>query len=110
MAKKTNNSDDSYVSAVQPIVDDAMRTDNMGPIIRQCVCDHKPLNDEIQKTVVETIQRNPDAKTAIDEVVAQNKALKQNKIIGNIVAGVIGGGALLLLQWVFSLIGGGNGS
>ena len=89
--------DDEYRDAIQPVVDEAMEAHNLAPaiktainenkplndslqnIFKNAIKDNKPLNDELQNIVIKTICNNKDAQAALDEVVANNKAIKDSK-------------------------------
>lgn len=90
--QKTNSraNDDRYASAVQPVVDEAMRIDNIAPIIQKAICENKPLNDELHAVVTEAVIKNPDTKEAIDQIISQNRSVKRDKLLVGVLSAVSG--------------------
>ena len=77
--KKTNRQDDQYKQSIKPFVDEAMEAHNLAPAIKTAITENKPLNDELQRVIVEAVQRNPDVKSALDKVVSENEAIKKSR-------------------------------
>lgn len=75
---KSKASDDEYREAVQPFVDEAMAPHNLAPAIKIAITENKPLNDALQDVMVETVNRNPDMKKALDKAISENKAIKDS--------------------------------
>lgn len=61
--------DDEYKDAIQPVIDDNMRTDVLGPRFCKVLTEHTPAQDALVKLVADSISKEPAIKKAVEEVV-----------------------------------------
>lgn len=97
---KTKVQEDEYTLAVRPVVDEAMQAHNLAPAIKNAIVENLPLNEELQKVIVKTMQRNPDAKEAIDKIVTENRQVKRDKLVVgaiSVVATAVVGGVITFI-------------
>lgn len=79
-SSNVSGQDNDYKSALQPIVDEAMLPHNLAPAIATAITENKPLNDELQNVIKESIERNPDVKQALDKAISDSNAIKKSKL------------------------------
>lgn len=90
--------DDEYKDAIQPVVDDRMRTDILGPHFCRVLKDHKPASEDIVALVAEEAIADPKLKKAIKDVVDErNRETKMQWF--NRALGVMGTILLALAIW-----------
>lgn len=90
--------DEEYKSAIQPVVDNQMRTDILGPHFCRVLKDHKPASEDIVALIAKQIDANPELKTAIKSVVKEHN--KETKIrFYDRVAGALSAIVLALIIW-----------
>jgi hypothetical protein len=90
--------DEQYKKATKPLIDDAMRTDTLGPNLSRVLSDHKPVNDQLRILVAEAIKDSPHVKEALKEFMSdydtKRKGIWADRvkwlIIGAIISGIIG--------------------
>lgn len=84
MTTKSNGTKDfdasELVSAAKNVVDDAMAAHNLAPAIKTALTENKPLNDELQKIIKESIERNPEVQKALDKAISDSNAIKKSKM------------------------------
>lgn len=68
------------VSAAKNVVNDAMAAHNLAPAIKTAITENKPLNDELQAVIKESIERNPEVQKALDEAITNSNAIKKSKM------------------------------
>lgn len=68
------------VSVAKNVVNDAMAAHNLAPAIKTAITENKPLNDALQGVMVETVERNPEMKAALDKSIAESNAIKKSKM------------------------------
>ena len=71
---------DDYKEALQPIVEEALAPHNLSPSIKAAITENKPLNDAIQDVIKESIERNPDIKSALEKAISESNAIKKSKM------------------------------
>ena len=69
--------DDEYKEAIQPVVDDSMRTDVLGPHFCRILKDHRPVSEDIVKLVSKEVVNNPELKKSIKTVVDERNVEKK---------------------------------
>lgn len=67
MTNPTTDEEDEYKKATRTVVDDAMRTDILGPNMLRVLKDHKPVNDLLNQVIGEAISSNTDVKSALNK-------------------------------------------
>lgn len=101
MAGETPNTtpivvDAEYKDAIQPVVDNNMRTDILGPHFCRVLKDHTPAREDVVALITKEIGSDPALKTAVKAIVTEhNKETKMRFFdwaigaIGVIIIGVI---------------------
>src|SRR5260370_27240157 len=96
--------DEAYKQATRAVVDDAFRTDILGPKICAVLTNHTPASDKIRELIAKAIVQEPKVKKAIEDVVegldTKRKSRLMDKGIGALwgAVGVIITG--LMLYWI----------
>lgn len=103
MVKKTVD-DDEYKKATKPLIDDAMRTDALGPNFRKVLRDYKPANDEVQRVLAEGIKSNPEVKNALSAFIKEHDAKRKGLWVGRIVWLILGAGAVGVVTLVVNYL------
>ncbi|MBU6389523.1 hypothetical protein KGQ71_03330 [Patescibacteria group bacterium] len=89
--------DEQYKEATKAVIDDAMRTDILGPNFLRVIRDYKPVNDVLREIMAESITETVGVHTAlttfIDEYDLRRKGRWLERIIwliaGALVTGII---------------------
>lgn len=92
-----DDNDEQYKQATR-VVDDAMRTDTLGPNLERVLKDHKPVHDLLHEIVSQCIQSDTDVRKGLssfmDEYYTKKKGSWIDKgiwlIVGAVLTGVTG--------------------
>ena len=95
---KTPAIDDEYKSAIQPVVDNNMRTDILGPHFVRVLENHTPASKAILDLIAKEVGVNPELKKAIKNVIEEHNKESKVKWIDRAV-GAIGVILLALVIW-----------
>lgn len=99
--------DDEYKEAIQPVVDDRMRTDILGPHFCKVLKDHKPASEDIVSLITGAVENNKQLKDALKTVIDErNNETKMKWFQRGL--GVIGTILLGLLIWAIQQLISGN--
>lgn len=98
--------DDEYRKATKTVVDDAMRTDILGPNLVRVLKDHKPANDLLHQILHDCIASDTEVKKALAEFVDEHTTKKKGKwidraiwiAVGAVITGVIVGTISLIFK------------
>ena len=99
--------DEQYKQATR-VVDDAMRTDQLGPNLVRVLKDHKPAHDLLHEIVMQCIQSDTDVKKGLEEFLDDYYKRKKGGwidkavwiVVGALLTAVVGYIASLLIgQW-----------
>lgn len=82
--------DDEYKNAIQPVVDDAMRTDTLGAKFCSVLNEHKPTDEAIKKIMATAIENDQNVKKAITNTVNEIDNKRKVKWIDRLVSLAIG--------------------
>jgi hypothetical protein len=102
--RQQQQDEDEYRRATKTVVDDAMRTDILGPNLCKVLEDHTPAGKLIKSLVADAIRTDPEVRKEFAEFIKNDSTTKRNKWIDRAVAaflGIIGTG---LIQYVISHI------
>lgn len=91
MAATPQPDEDEYRQATKTVVDDAMRTDILGPNLVRVLKDHKPANDLMHSILVECITNDSTVKEALGKFVEEHSTSKKGKWIDRIIYLIVGG-------------------
>lgn len=81
MTNRSNSKDtDDYKGAIQPLVEEALAPHNLAGPIKTAIAENKPLNDELQKVIKESIERNPEVREALEKAISDSNAIKKSKL------------------------------
>lgn len=94
MAEDPN--DEQYKQATR-VVDDAMRTDQLGPNLVRVLKDHKPAHDLLHEIVMQCIKGDSDVKTELEAFLDDYYKRKRGGwidkaiwlIVGSVITGVV---------------------
>lgn len=96
------NVDEEYKSAIQPVVDNNMRTDILGPHFCRVLENHTPASDAVVSLIAKKVIADPILKKAIKDVVdernGETKMKWMDRIIG-IILGTIGTLVVGAIMW-----------
>ena len=79
--KAAATSDDEYRQATKTVVDDAMRTDILGPNLVRVLKDHKPANDLLHEILADGIENDTKVKKLLADFVDEHTTKKKGKWI-----------------------------
>ena len=91
------NNDEEYKEGTQRIVDDAMRTDVLGPKIVQIIEEHRPVYGALKTVITDLVKNDVSVKTELEDCYGEFS--NKWKIRGmNWLIGIIGGaiGAVII--------------
>lgn len=85
--------DDQQYQKATKAVDDAMRTDILGPKVCQVLNEHLPTNELLEKKFVKLIEDSTQVKTALNTQIANSQSVRLSRWIER-VALIIGSGVV----------------
>lgn len=93
-----DETDEQYKRSTKAVVDDAMRTDMLGPNLVRVLKDHKPAHDLLREVIAESIASDPATRKALGTFVDENAMNRKGKWIdramwlgiGAVITGVLG--------------------
>lgn len=103
MADKQNTTpivvDEEYKDAIQPVVDNNMRTDILGPHFCRVLENHTPASTAIIQLLATAIAKEPSLKNAIEGVITELDTKRKSRLIDKGL-GALGGIALSIIAGV----------
>jgi hypothetical protein len=94
----SHSRDDEYKDAIQPVIDDNMRVDVLGPRFCKVLTEHTPAQDSLVKLIATSIAKEPTIKEAVESVVEGLDTKRKSRWIDRILGA--GGTALIgLIIW-----------
>lgn len=103
MTEKPNTTpivvDEEYKEAIQPVVDNNMRTDILGPHFCRVLENHTPASTAIVALLAHAIEREPSLKTAIETVIKELDNKRKSRWIDKAL-GALGGILLTIIAGV----------
>jgi len=90
--------DEEYKSAIQPYVDNTMRTDILGPHFCRVLENHTPASRAIIALMVKQIVSDPELKKSVKTVVGEYNQESKMKWV-NIAVGAFGTIAVAMIIW-----------
>ena len=95
-----NNEENEYRQATKVVVDDAMRTDVLGPNVCKVLKEHLPSHELLEEKITKLINESPKVKAALATQISDNQTVRTGKWIERVVL-VVGGAAV---TWLGQLI------
>lgn len=97
MTTNPSPEEDEYRKATKTVVDDAMRTDVLGPNLVRVLQDHKPANDLMHEILIDCIENDTKVKEKLGDFVEEHSTKQKGKwfervgvfVAGSIVTGLI---------------------
>src|SRR5260370_22726875 len=81
VARINNNQDNEQYKQATQVVDDAMRTDQLGPSVVRVLEDHKPANDKVLQIMHAGIKDTSAIQAALGEFVKNDATMKKGKLV-----------------------------
>ncbi|HEX6416097.1 MAG TPA: hypothetical protein VFZ62_01085 [Candidatus Saccharimonadales bacterium] len=91
--------DEQYKQATR-VVDDAMRTDALGPNLVRVLKDHKPAHDLLHEIVKDCIKSDTDVKDELSAFMADYDAKRKGKWVDRALWLVVGAAITGVIAWI----------
>lgn len=93
-----SQTDDAYKRATREVVDDAMRTDVLGPQVVRVLTDYKPVFDQVQAIICSSIKDSSAVREELIKVIDERGTTRKGVwvergitfVVGATVSGVVG--------------------
>lgn len=100
--KQTPQDEDAYRKATKTVVDDAMRTDILGPNLVKVLENLKPADTLIKAIVAEAIKSNPEVRQELTVFIANDSTTKRNKWIDRAIVAFLSIVATGIIQYTIN--------
>ncbi len=95
--------DEEYKNAIQPVVDDAMRTDALGAKFCVVLNEHKPTDEAIKKIMSDAIVGDLNVKSSLETAINEIDGKRKVRWIDRSIAGGLATAVTIGIAWVISL-------
>lgn len=92
--------DEEYKNAIQPVVDDAMRTDALGAKFCVVLNEHKPTDEAIKQIISNAIESDLNVKGSLEKTIAEMDGKRKARWIDRGIVAVGTAVFTLFVGWV----------
>jgi membrane carboxypeptidase/penicillin-binding protein PbpC len=82
--------DEEYKDAIQPVVDNNMRTDILGPHFCKIMTEHSPSKEKLHEIIRESLQKEPLVREQIVTIINEYDTKRKAKWVDRALSAIVG--------------------